>query len=450
TFEICAIDNDGVVGKIDSVRFNTMHVPPPITSVTGGPVSSPADPVFIADHITPTFPGIHISFQAKDPNSRTIQYSWSVDSVKWTPYSSNTDAYVSISDFKNPTTGVYDTNRTTHTFTVVSRNEFGSIDTLPYYTQKHCDTCSQIDTIRDAKKFVFSSIEPPFLKPGYQDRILVLNNSYEWGPKYPTDNARPSFATLHNYYGSLLDSIGWHGRYDFYDIFGHTFPSRLLLANYSIIIFVADLYCDKQGAGYPYYYDLTDHSPDSINHSTQFNATREGVLQDWCYIADGTHGGKLIISAWNLMNVLNAGATPLLPSIIHCEVQTTGANFRQECIAPPDTNIFSSPNTLHNFSGAYSTLENNPYPSVTVDSSKLDSVWRGGLNNIYLVRPTSFGEYLYGYNPYPACTWPQTNIGVRYQGITFSCIYYGFPLFYIKQHDAIQVLRRTFQDVGEN
>lgn len=88
------------------------------------------------------------------------------------------------------------------------------------------------------------------------------------------------------------------------------------------------------------------------------------------------------------------------------------------------------------------------YPSVTIDVTKLDTAWHGNLLENWVGFPFGFGERIYRYdhvanNP----LFEDWDIGVRYEGVTFSNIYLGFPLYYMKQPEAVLVLKKALQDI---
>jgi hypothetical protein len=453
TFEIVAIDNNNLDSKMDSVRFNTTRVPPPVTTMVPGGGPDPNDTVYISDHVTDTFKGLIFTFQASDPNSPVILYSWSVDSIRWSAWSPNTQANVTLADLEDAN-GKYDTSRVHHTFAVRSENEFGSEDTLGYYVTQ-CDTCSKPDTIRGANTWGFNAIYPRFLRKGYVPRTLIINNSYEYGPVYKADVAHPDTAMLYAYYRTLLNSAGMQGRYDFWDVDDQYFPHRAVLANYDQIIFVADLVRDR--GLFPWtYYDFPDtiHKNPIDQDPTNFGAENEDILLDWCYIGyinNGVRqGGKLIISSWNLVGGNNSASFPLDSLIIHGRVDP----FLGVCFDSSGIHEVFGTDSTGDFDSAIGDGTTDLYPTVTVDPAKIDTArWGHGLPFMRTVLPIGFAEYLYDYNRNfgfntAACPTFSTNIGTIYQGVTFSCIYFGFPLYYINSSDAIIVFQRAIQDAA--
>jgi hypothetical protein len=110
---------------------------------------------------------------------------------------------------------------------------------------------------------------------------------------------------------------------------------------------------------------------------------------------------------------------------------------------PPQDTTFRNPPS--GFVGAKGLLGYSP---VTLDSTKLDPAWNGFLPEIWLVRPIGFGERIYRFDH--ATDHPRAenfDIGVRYEGVTFSNILLGFPLYYMKQSEAALVLKTALDDI---
>jgi hypothetical protein len=408
TFEVSAIDNEGLVGAPASVSFGTPRVPPPQTQITG----SPSDTVLVLDQITDTFTGATFTFQGFDPNSRTIDYSWVVDkdqwpqdNIPWSPFSSATTASVTASDFP-------DKYQTSHTFYVRGRNEFGSIDTLGYYVHTTFDGNNNptgFDTIYSRAKF--NTLYPIFRRPGYQQRILILNDCYKWPD--PGTVARPTVAQVDAYYSAMFDALGKSGKYDIFDVIDdsragiHIFPGRGQLGQYSSIVFLQDVLDDLHTAG--------------PTHG--IGGSREKILRDYCYV-----GGKLIITAWALPFALN-GSQDFVQNIGHMQAGLTDL-------------------TRANFIGARG---DKGYPDISVDISRIDTASSGpGLTFLWAGRPYGFGEIIYRYDaannflPYEGAS-----IGVRYIGITYSVVYLGFPLYYMNPASATETMRAAMNDIRE-
>jgi hypothetical protein len=417
TFEVSAIDNQGLVGTAATVTFGTPRVPPPQTQIT----ASPGDTVLVLDQLTDTFTGVTFQFQGFDPNSRTIDYSWVIDkdqwpqnAIPWSPFSQSTTAFVTAANFPDP----YQTH---HRFYVRGRNEFGSIDTLGYYVHTTFDANNNptgFDTIY--ANVAFNTLYPNFRRPGYQQRILLLNDCYQWTP--PGTVARPTQAQVDAFYTSILDAVGKAGKYDVFDVFDdsragvHIFPGRGVLGQYSSVIFVQDVLDDLHTAG----------------NTHGIGGSRERILGDYLNV-----GGKMILSAWALPFALNGSAEFVR---LRGHMQDARADLNRA-----------------NFIGARG---DKGYPDILVDISRIDTATLGpGLTFIWPGRPYGFGEIIYRYNAaddnstFPFTFPPQlienTPIGVRYIGVTYSVVYLGFPLYYMEPAVATEVIRKSMDDIKE-
>jgi hypothetical protein len=408
TFEVSAIDNQAAIGTPATVSFGTPRVPPPQTQIT----LSPGDTVLVINKKTDTFPGVQFGFQGFDPNSRTIEYSWVVDrdqwphdSIPWSPFSQSTTAFVTAADFRDP-------YATRHTFYVRGRNEFGSIDTLGYYVHTTFDGNNNpigFDTIW--ANVSFNTLYPLFLRPGAEHRILILNDCFNYGSTGTI--VRPTIPMIDAYYSSMFDSLGKAGAYDVFDVTDvnntgtHIFPGRGLIGQYSLVVVSQDVLND------------VDHT---VGFAHGLNIARQKILTDYCYV-----GGKLILTGWALPFALNCGQD-FINRIGHLQVLGTDL-------------------TRGNFLG---TRGDKGYPDMGVDPTRLDSAWGAGLTFMWPGRPTGFGEIIERYDAADNnIIFENGTIGVRYIGITYSCIYFGCPLYYMVPSGSIQAMRTALVDLQE-
>ncbi|MBI5215303.1 MAG: hypothetical protein HY960_06080 [Ignavibacteriae bacterium] len=419
-FEIRAIDNLGTVGAPATVEFVTPRISAPNTYI----VSSPQDTSFILDRATATFTGLEFSFNAYDVNSRTREYQWVVDKDKWvennqpipwSPWSERTEALVNASHF-HPSIK-YDIR---HTFHVRARNEFGSIDTLglfwyPVYNTT-LDSIVRWDTTR--ANVDFYTIYPDFMKPGYQKKTLLLNFSYEYkepeiSPAYPT------YATLNSFYESIMADAGMTGKYKLHLSKKEGFPQQSELGKYSSIVLFADV-----TSSFGKWDDLVPNA--SVDTNLSFLGKKAQAVINYCRI-----GGRMIWSTKNVglgLNV-NIQEQQIFPRLFHADLLR-------------DT-IFHNPPP--GFIGPRGLLG---YPDASLDSSKLDPAWNGRLPEVWLVRPIGFGERIYQFDHATDSFLAENfDIGVRYEGVTFSNILLGFPLYYMKQADAALVLKAALDDI---
>jgi len=442
-FEVLAVDNAAAEGVPAVVSFGTPRVTPPHAEIVG----FPNDTVMVLNELTETFTGIRFDFRGFDPNSRTIDYSWVVDrdqwppdSIPWSEFSQNTVAYVTAHDFPNP----FATN---HTIYLRSRNEFGSIDTLGYFLRQRFDNNNTPildslgrpikDTVRAQKDFL--TIYPPFKQPGYQQRILLLNLSYGWPDETP---AHPSQLMVTQYYLDMLNTIGKGSIVDTFTVVDnkltniHIFPGRGILSQYSTVILVGDAMAFN---GAPLA-DLDFSWRHGQSPAENNWGEREKTLLDYVNI-----GGKMIISAWNLPYSGNAGGLSLLTRTV-CHIQN---------VTDPEKDRDT---TGGGFIGARGE---KGYPGyIGIDTTKLDPGWHGTLFYLHPGRPYGFGEIIFRYdrlkdtlffpNSFPPFrVLENLTIGVRYLGVTYDAIYFGFPLYYMEQQGSTEALRQALSDINE-
>ncbi|MGA2625261.1 MAG: hypothetical protein ABSF91_15510 [Bacteroidota bacterium] len=528
TFEIEAIDNLGVVGAPAKLSFNTLRVTIPRTQVNAirydGNLTQPGDSLLVIDKFTDTFNGIEIDYKGIDPNSRTLQYSWNVDSVKnpdgtliWSDWTAADSAFVNASDF-DPARK-YETE---HVFSVRCRNEFGAIDTagfygnittgnannnLQSYTQTVVDrldmdgslhlkagtyalvgqagtnpgtmmliynngtpvdniapqakhivvhggvagvltldangippTFPQVDSVAVVVASVkFYTIFPKFARDPSYRRYLVLNNSYPWSPANVSPS-QPSHTMIRSFYSSIFHDLGKDGLYDFYDVpkistnGTKDFASLGDLANYSTVFVVAEtesLYSPIIGGVY---------GPGDEPFTYTFNASRIRELQTYCNV-----GGKIVISAVNFLAVTNSDLSVM--ALIHLS-----------------SNPGDYPQREGDFDLGSATADSTKgygYENAVFDRQKIDTTFcpAGAIRDIWTLKPIGFGERIYFYRSTECDTstrglnWTYFDgrvIGTRYQGVTYSVISYGFPLYCCQYWNAKDILQETLIDIGEN
>ncbi len=420
-FQISAVDNLGSVGTAATVRFNTFNVPPPSDSIS----MNTEDTLYVIDKITDTFTGIHVTFWGNDPNSRTIEYQWVVDrdrwpegQVPWSKWSERAYADITAKD-------LYDPYATEHTFYLRARNEFGSINTLGYFTYEVRDSNQNIvryDTTWSHKTFY--TLYPEFAKTGYTKRILLLNHSYEV-PESDSDAAHPTYPKLIEYWTKLMDDAGVAGKYDVWSTKKQNYPTFEMFTKYSTVVLFADILSpdSKWYAG----------SISSEDTNTAIFGGKANRLIGYCRI-----GGNIIWSSRNLGMRLNT-AELIHSSILHGSLLITDEAV-QAATRDSVGLIGANANPLVPFDG---------YIDVMFDSTKLAPLG-GYLGYNYYADRIGMGERFYSYvHRNPSSTHANQNIGIRYAGSTFKSIYFGFPLYYIRYADAVVILRTALRDVGE-
>ena len=104
------------------------------------------------------------------------------------------------------------------------------------------------------------------------------------------------------------------------------------------------------------------------------------------------------------------------------------------------------------------TAKPNPrlgYPVARLEFSKLKPSWdsaygEAAIGRVGISDPLGFAENIYFYdskhdNPF----YEGAAMGHRYLGATYGAIFLGFPIYFIKEDDAVAVLRKAFQDFGQ-
>ncbi len=293
-------------------------------------------------------------------------------------------------------------------------------------------TFPQVDSVAVVVASVkFHTIYPKFARDATYRRYLILHNSYHWSPANVTP-FRPSYPMIESFYSSIFDSLGKGGQYDIYDVpeisttGEKDFVSLGDLANYSAVFVVAET--DS------FWSNLFGGVYGSQPLRYMFDAERIEKLQTYCDV-----GGKVVISAANFLCVANSD--PLVANMI-----SIGSNSGDEVREGyPDLIGATGDTTIG-------------YPNAIFDRQKIDTTVCpvGALNDIWAVTPIGLGQGIYRYQSSGCDTstqgafFNQKVIGTRYQGSTYSVIFYGFPLYYCQFGNARDILKSTLIDIDEN
>jgi len=374
-FQVKAIDNNGAESILPAqVTLWTSKVTPPETNITG----FPADSSYIINQVTDTFQGLQFTFQGRDVQSQSFEFSWTVDSVRWSAFSSAVTAKVTASDLRLPLSGL-------HRFYVRARNEFGVEDTTPA-----------------ARTFL--TIFPLFVDSLFPKRTLVINCTRDTGLA-----GCPTNASVNAFYQSVLDSLGRSGVYDLWTVRSQGWPRRdsVGFARYSTVFLICDFF--------------------AISNQTLINGYRADILRQYLNV-----GGKMIFSSWNLPGIFSPADNPFFTNYIH--------------IVSPSFNPF---NNSQDFVGSRGALG---YPTVSLDTTKMPSSWQKALARLSVNPPTGFAEIIGRYDSKrDSLLFENQPIGIRYFGPpkTYSVVYFGFPLYFVSKSDAVGLIRKGFQDLGE-
>ena len=410
-FEILAIDNEGAISRPDSVRFWTRQVEKPRLVITAAP--SQIDTIFVLKNATLTWPGIYFTFKASDRNSRTWEYSVKLDNRDWSDWSPKSKDAVSAII----TASVLDTPYTaTHRFQVRARNEFGAI------------TPPDSQPVR-----FFRTIYPDIAIPGTPKRVLVINISRP--PSIltePESEAFPGIARENAFIREVLDSV-FNG-----DTTKFTFwPGTV----------------SGTGTG-------SAHPPLSV--LSRFSAV--AIFQE-NFRVQVTTANKILTDRYT--KYLDVGGTFFMDGInwwvalqIFDNLQTLPINH----MAINGFDAFSGYYPDRNLPGRgaigfVGARGNKGYPTVALDTAKLDTSFHGSLANISIFLPRGFGEKIYFFDAKcNTCTVPfgptflpleGQSMGIRYLGSTFQTVMPGFPLYYIEKSQAIALMKKALKDLKQ-
>ncbi len=383
TFEVKAVDNLGAEDpNPPSVTFWTPQALPPVTVIDQ---PYPPDSTLMIDHVTDTYPGLTFYFEGIDRSSKSLVYSWTVDSVRWSPYSTDQQAIVTASDLRPPYTGV-------HTFYVKARNDYGLEDPTPASRQ-------------------FSVIVPTFTDPSAPHRILVLDDTR-------SGTARRGFVVntqVDTFYQALFTTLGRDGTYDLWNVKKSGFPTSLVLSRYNAVVFANENYRGE--------------------NPTQVTTVVSSLLSSYLSV-----GGKMIISSWQLPNLFS-NPDSFFVNNVHAQT------VREQFLPFPPYTFYHVNNYSQDFIGATGALG---YPDVIMDTTKMDTSWHGGMEYMAFISPRGFAEVIYTYNSKTLDrNFQGRSSGLRYLGLTYSVVYFGFPLYYAERQTAPLVLQKAFQDIGE-
>jgi hypothetical protein len=404
TFRVRSIDNsDARDPNPASVKFWTKRIAPPVFRNWGRTQERtfPVPGEYAIRHKTERWGGLYFSFLYTDENTDEKYYSWSIDdTLHWSPWSDLAEAYVTAGDFQ--------VAGDEHRIFVRAKNRFGAIS-VPTDT-------------------TFVAMVPDFDDPNFPGKILILNNNPISGTATP---GNPDSAMIKQYYSQIMQTLGVSSTgYDIYSVQASTpigaFPSRRFLGKYSSILFVSD----RRPTGFqePQQFAFTSAKQDSL-------------------VAYLKVGGKVIMSTAPFQVIANFGSIGSVwaDSILHMSIPLS---------FPLRTN------DQFDFTG---TIGRIGYPNITLDTLKANAnmTVTGGvaaMRGISLAFPAGFGETISLFNSLtlqPA--YHLMPVGIRYLGPepipparrTFSVVYFGHSLYYAQQSDAVEALRKAFDDINE-
>jgi hypothetical protein len=398
TFEIRAIDNESCIGSSDTVRFWTPRVEPPrvriLYSLNASP--NPTDTIYVLPAPTATWPGIQFTFQGSDRNSRGISYSWRVDSGGWSPFSPGGVARISAADLDTPYNG-------RHLLRVRARNDFGAITP---------------DSLQPVA--LFNTMVPEFSLHGHAERVLIV--SVNKNPAAGTvSRGCPAESTIIRYYDEIFSHLGIP--HDIYNPRGKGHPSLRGLAQYSTVYLVAD-------------------NPPPGDISMFIPASR--------YATYAGAGGTIM---------MNAVAYSLLLSVFTNNPETLlVSRFRIRDLNDPLYGGTFQINREFDCAGAL-PVEQIGYPRLEVDTSKCDPdtgaitttsrARAGGIRYVSSSQPEGFARTIYRFDSKrDSVDFENVPMGIRYIGSTYRTVWFGIPLYFVKQDQAREAIRKAMNDLG--
>ena len=397
-FEVASIDNNDAIDPTPAVvNFWTLESPGPRVYFS----QFQPDGRLILRYPTEINPGITFTFGALDPSTDQRDFSWVVDDTldasRWSPWNPTPAAVVNAINFRFINPGILDT----HTIYVKARNKWGVVSPIA--------------------SRAFTAIVPYIDDPAWPKRTLIINNDR-------IDGAGAIDTTVVNsFYGEVMDSLGKN--FDIWTTSSHAaggrpvgayqFPTRDIISKYSTVIV------------------LTEQRllPPTLGIRNLINTAKQGVLKEYL-----NAGGKLIYSGTpDIRNAffLSSSYDSWASDVFHVVPQ------------------LSTQNTQLDFAGARGMLG---YPNVRLDTTKVPADSGYALGRIAVNYPRGFGQtFLLFDSKTDRVGFENAPLGVLYLAPdaipparqTYSVAFFGFPLYYARKSDVIQLLRKTYQDLRE-
>ncbi len=236
--------------------------------------------------------------------------------------------------------------------------------------------------------------------PTWTRQMLIIDNTRDGTGMAgsPTDTQVDSF------YTSIISQTN-RPDFDHWDVKEQGYPSRLDLSDYRVILWHNDFFIvDAQSR------------PDAVFMET---------IQDYLNV-----GGRMIMSGWRFISLSSSEAP----------VDTFVFRYAHVQLEMDQT-------TEKDFIGASGMAG---YPDVSMDKDKLVASWEGAIDRVLLLTPRGFAESIYQFNSKDGTSQYQGRIvAVRYLGITYQVVFFGYPLYFLKQDDARALIDRVLLDFNE-
>jgi hypothetical protein len=410
-FEVRSVDNsDGVDPVGANVKFWTTQSPGTIVSFdnpNGFPDTTKS--WFVIREITDRWLGLKYSYHAVDANNTFgIQFSWAVDSTYnadstvsyWSEWTDQPYAYVTAKHFRPIRNG-------RHVFFVRARNRWGVVSP-------------------DSSK-PFRAVIPKIDDSSFVRTLIINNDKIGTGAQ-----GSPTLAQVDSFYRGVMNSLGRAGTYDIWDVPRGpntvAWPTRDTLGYYSSVVILMEQKAPVFGVG-------------SARRFQQ--ATQQADFRQYLAV-----GGKLIWSGSPAISICVVGYLPLIPGswgydIFHVAYSVMGTSL-----------------SFNGVTGA------EGYPDVPLDPMRVavDSVgaW-DHIGNMSINYPygfaTAISNYVVrpGYQQTPDGAFAGEPVGIRFlpgRAIpparqTWSCVYFGMPMYYGETNAVIASFRKAFQDINE-
>jgi hypothetical protein len=395
TFQVCAIDNEGATGPMTSVSFWTRKVEPPIVAIVVQASPRSTDTLFVLPSRTLTWPGIRFTASGADRNSQTISYSWKFDSREWTPFSDDVTVWCTGNDLDTPYTG-------RHTARLRGKNEFEAITP---------------DSLQPT--LPFQTVFPRFTAPGFTKRVLLVSVNRNPGGALVSRSCPPE-STIMQYYDGIFSDLGI--QHDLYSPAGIGHPALNLLSGYSAV------------------YLITDNLPPGDIYK---------VIPAMRYARYAEAGGSMMINGigWPSLSLVFSSAESLLVKV-----------FRMKDLLPPGLSGTFEINNEFDCLGARAVSASG-YPDLELDTTKCDpesepagssiNATHRGIRRMHVCQPQGIAEVIYRFDSRVDSTRFEGNpLGIRYIGPTYSTIMFGIPLYFVKQDQATEAIRKGMTDLG--
>lgn len=253
------------------------------------------------------------------------------------------------------------------------------------------------------------SVAVYLIKPSFEKKVLIIDETDVFNVPFITNNI--SSDTVHNYYLRVFPGADL---WDYKENNG--MPSRAILSKYKLVVWCAD--------------DWPQSNPHKISDPKNIE-----IFTDYLKV-----GGKFLMSGWGILKsfAYNSNFPYSFPpgSFVHdyLHISTVDVtNLSGDCI------------------GGDSTM--SQFSSFRVDSTKLAFFpFDGKLGQVNLIiTPAGFTVTLYSYKNLPNSTYVTyrgRSIALRYYGTTYDAVVLGFPLYFVKEEDAIVMAKQILRNLN--